>query len=93
MKIVYSIPTKKEMFAKVSYIISKGFNKPLYVKNKITYTDTSFTIIFELKVVIFSIVQIVRRDISERTALKSVNIQHLDFCVYNHVTVQFATML
>lgn len=68
MKIVYLIPTKKEMFAKVSIIISKGFNERLHekkmiitkcqpfqkdVRNKWTYNGTSFTILFKLKVVIF----------------------------------------
>lgn len=67
MKIVYAIPTKKEMFAKVSNIISKGFNERLHekkndnkistiqkdVRNKWTYNGTSFTILFKLKVVIF----------------------------------------
>lgn len=39
MKIVYLISTKKEMFAKVSIIISKGFNERLHEKkndNKIS---------------------------------------------------------
>lgn len=36
MKIVYAIPTKKEMFAKVSIIISKGLNERLHEKKMIT---------------------------------------------------------